>query len=74
MNIGFCKTLNIQLLFSGTWIMNPIQKILLLLVIGLGSWVKMPAQTTSLPAHQASRRVSPIALDGKLDEQDWEVA
>ena len=54
--------------------MNPIQKILLLLVIGLGSWVEMPAQTTSLPAHQASRRVSPIALDGKLDEQDWQVA
>ena len=34
----------------------------------------MPAQTTSLPAHQASRRASPIALDGKLDEQDWQVA
>lgn len=39
-----------------------------------GGWVKMPAQTTSLPVHQASRRGSPIALDGKLDEQDWQVA
>jgi len=51
-----------------------IQKRVLTLLLSAGCWSSLVAQVSGLPTHRASRVQSPIVLDGRLDEPDWQKA